>query len=72
MHLPRLSPLKTLKIGLKYIKTASHPDSTTHSTISTQLFRGKIHFDWFHEVEILHGRWQDGETVGYLHPSGLH
>jgi hypothetical protein len=35
------------------------------------LFRGKIHSDWFSGIEILQGRWQHGEKVGYCYPSGL-
>jgi len=27
--------------------------------------------DWFNEIEILQGRWQHGEKVGYCNPSGL-
>jgi hypothetical protein len=37
----------------------------------TQLFREKMHSNWFHGVEILQGRWQHGEEVGYRFPSGL-
>ena len=50
----------------------------THSTlkpvpsiIRTRLFRGKMHSDWFNGIEILQGRWQHGEKVGYCYPSGL-
>jgi hypothetical protein len=43
-----------------------------HSIICTvRLFRGKMHSDWFNEIEILQGRWQHGENVGYRYPSGL-
>ena len=42
-----------------------------HSIICTRLFRGKMHSDWFNGIEILQGRWQDGENVGYRYPSGL-
>jgi hypothetical protein len=42
-----------------------------HSIICTQLFRGKMHSDWFNGLEILQGRWQRGEKVGYCYPSGL-
>ena len=35
------------------------------------LFRGKMHSDWFNGIEILQGRWQHGEKVGYCYPSGL-
>jgi hypothetical protein len=45
--------------------------SIPHSTICTRLFRGKIHSDWFNGIEILQGRWQHGENVGYCYPSGL-
>jgi hypothetical protein len=27
--------------------------------------------DWFNGIEILQGRWQHGEKVGYCYPSGL-
>jgi hypothetical protein len=27
--------------------------------------------DWFNETEILQGRWQHGEKVGYCYHSGL-
>jgi len=30
-----------------------------------------MHFDWFNGIEILQGRWQHGEKVGYCYPSGL-
>jgi hypothetical protein len=39
--------------------------SIAHSTICTRLFRGKMHSDWFDGIEILQGRWQHGEKVGY-------
>jgi len=42
-----------------------------HSIICTRLFRGKTHSDWFNGIEILQGRWQHGEKVGYSYPSGL-
>jgi hypothetical protein len=45
--------------------------SIAHSTISTRLFRGKMHSDWFNGIEILQGRWQHGEKVGHCYPSGL-
>jgi len=45
--------------------------SIAHSIICTRLFCGKIHFDWFNVIEILQGRWQHGEKVGYCYPSGL-
>jgi hypothetical protein len=32
---------------------------------------GKMHSDWFNGIEILQGRWQHGEKVGYCYPSGL-
>jgi len=44
--------------------------SASHSIICTRLFRGKMHSDWFKGVEILQGRWQHGEKVGYCYPSG--
>ena len=39
--------------------------------ICTLLFRGKMRSDWFSGIEILQGRWQHGEKVGYCYPSGL-
>jgi hypothetical protein len=30
-----------------------------------------MHSDWFNKTEILQGRWQLGEKVGYCYPSGL-
>ena len=45
--------------------------SIAHSIICTCLFRGKMHSDWFSGIEILQGRWQHGENVGYCYPSGL-
>jgi len=30
-----------------------------------------MHSDWFNGIEILQGRWQRGEKVGYCYPSGL-
>jgi len=45
--------------------------SIAHSVICTRLFRGKMHSDWFNGIEILQGRWQHGEKVGYCYPSGL-
>ena len=45
--------------------------SIAHSIICTRLFRGKMHSDWFNGIEILQGRWQHGEKVGYCYPSEL-
>ena len=45
--------------------------SITHSVICTRLFRGKMHSDCFNGIEILQGRRQRGEKVGYCYPSGL-
>jgi len=45
--------------------------SIAHSIIYTRLFRGKMHSDWFKGLEILQGRWQHGEKVGYCYSSGL-
>jgi hypothetical protein len=42
-----------------------------HSIICTRLFRGKMHSYWFNGIDILQGRWQHGEKVGYCYPSGL-
>jgi hypothetical protein len=30
-----------------------------------------MHSDWFNGIDILQGRWQNGEKVGYCYPSGL-
>jgi hypothetical protein len=30
-----------------------------------------MHSDWFNGIEILQGRWQHGEKVGYCYPSGV-
>jgi len=30
-----------------------------------------MHSDWFNGIEILQGRWQHREEVGYCYPSGL-
>jgi hypothetical protein len=30
-----------------------------------------MHSDWFNGKEILQGRWQHGDKVGYCHPSRL-
>jgi hypothetical protein len=30
-----------------------------------------MHSDWLNGIEILQGRWQHGEKVGYCYPSGL-
>jgi hypothetical protein len=30
-----------------------------------------MHSDWFNGIDILQGRWQHGEEVGYCYPSGL-
>jgi hypothetical protein len=30
-----------------------------------------MHSDWFNGTEILQGKWQHGEKVGYCYPSGL-
>jgi hypothetical protein len=31
----------------------------------------KMHYDWFNGTEILQGRWQHGDKVGYCYPSEL-
>ena len=71
MHLPCLSHWKKLNIRSKYISTESCPSSTAHSTICTQLFRGKMHSNWFQRVQTLQGRWQHADKEGYWYPSGL-
>jgi hypothetical protein len=30
-----------------------------------------MHFDWFNRIDILQGRWQHGEKVGYCYSSGF-
>jgi hypothetical protein len=35
------------------------------------MFRGKMHSDWFNGIEILQGRWQHGEKVGFCYPSRI-
>jgi hypothetical protein len=30
-----------------------------------------MHSDWYNGIDILQGRWQHGEKVGYCYPSGL-
>jgi hypothetical protein len=30
-----------------------------------------MHSDWFNGIEILQGRWQRGEKVGYCYPNRL-
>jgi len=45
--------------------------SIAHSIICTRLFRGKMHSDWFNGIQVLQGRWQHAEKVGYCYPSGL-
>jgi hypothetical protein len=43
-----------------------------HAALHTVSFvHGEIHSDWFNGIEILQGRWQRGEKVGYCYPSGL-
>jgi hypothetical protein len=34
-------------------------------------YTGEMHSDWFNGIEVLQGRWQHGEKVGYSYPSGL-
>ena len=45
--------------------------SIAHCIFCTRLFRGKMHSDWFNGTEILQGRWQHREKVGYCYPSEL-
>ena len=45
--------------------------SIAHSIICTWLFRGKMHSDCFNVIEILQGRLQHTEKVGYCYPGGL-
>ena len=55
---------------LKYLYSVE-PVSIAYSIICMWLFRRKVYFDWFNGKEILQGRWQHGEKVGYCYPSGL-
>jgi len=57
-------------VRIQMILCAMLHSSIAHSIISTRLFRGKMHSDWFNGIEILQGRWQHGEKVGYCYPSG--
>ena len=66
-----LISLKYTQNLLKYTTTDSHLGSIAHSNICTWLFRGKMHSDWFHRVEIFQGRWQHEEEVGYWYPRRL-
>jgi hypothetical protein len=45
--------------------------SVAHSIICTRLFRGKMHSDWFNGIEMLRGKEQHEEKVGYCYLSGL-
>ena len=45
--------------------------SIAHIIICTRLSRGKMPSDWLNGIEILWGRWQHGEKMGYCYPSGL-
>jgi len=43
-----------------------------HAALHTVSFvHGEMHSDWLKGIEILQGRWQHGEKVGYCYPSGL-
>jgi len=43
-----------------------------HTALHTVSFvQVKMHSEWFNGIEILQGRWQHGEKVGYCYPSGL-
>jgi hypothetical protein len=66
-----LISLKYTQNWLKYITTDSRQRSIAHSNICRRLFRGKMHSDWFHGVEIVQGRWQHGEEGGYWYPNRL-
>jgi len=66
-----LISLKYTQNWLKYITTDSHQHSIAHGNICRRLFRGKMHSDWFHGVEVVQGRWQHGEDVGYCYPNRL-
>jgi hypothetical protein len=45
--------------------------SIAHFIICIRLFLGKMHSYWFKGIEILQGRRQHGEKVGYCYPSRL-
>jgi hypothetical protein len=43
-----------------------------HAALHTVSFvHRKMHSDWLNRIEILQGRWQHGEKMGYCYPSGL-
>jgi hypothetical protein len=63
--------MKYTQNRLKYTKTDSHPCCIAHSNVCTQLFGRKMHSDWFHSVDIVQGRGQHGEEVGYWYPCRL-
>ena len=50
---------------------AKQPCTNDTVCICTRLFHGKMHSDWFNGIEILQGRWQHGEKVGYSYPIRL-
>jgi hypothetical protein len=50
---------------------AKQPCTNNTVCYAAMLFCGKMHSDWFNGIEILRGRWQHGEKVGYCYPSGL-
>jgi hypothetical protein len=56
---------------LKYLYSVETVRSIAHSIICKRLFRGKMHSDWLIGLEIIQGRWQHGEKVGYCYPGGL-
>jgi hypothetical protein len=66
MHFPAKQPCTN-----DTVFNAAEQSSIAHSIICTRLFCWKMHSDWFNEIEILQGRWQHGEKVGYCYPSGL-
>ena len=51
--------------SVQMILCAMLHSSIAHNIICTLLFHGKMHYDWFNGIEILQGRWQHGENVGY-------
>jgi hypothetical protein len=64
MHFPAKQPCT-------YDTVRNASCSIAHSIICTRLFREKMHSDWFNGIDILQGRWQHEEKVGYCYPSGL-
>jgi hypothetical protein len=69
MQIKMLVDLFSIILLFSIIPCAMLHSSIAHSIICTRLFRRKMHSDWFKGIEILQGRWQHGEKVGYCYPS---